>query len=748
MPTSEQQSLRLSLALKGAKIGLWDWNIKENRIYFDANYFLIAGYEPDEFSHTYAEWKKRVHPDDIAQVERVIQQYLAGELESYVVEFRFKTKTDDWMWILDQGEIVERDKDGNPVRFIGLHMDISQRKQAEEALKESQRYTRGLIEANADALVTISVKGKITDVNIASELITGVSRKEIIGTDFSNYFTDPDAARKGYQQVFQEGYVRDYPLEIKHRDGRVTPVLYNASVYKDAQGNVAGVFAAARDITEHKQAEDALSEANNIINRSSAVAFLWENSEGWPVEFVSENVEKLFGYSAQDFLEGKISYSEIIHRNDLERVGEEVVLYSKKEGLQTFAHDPYRIITKNGEIKWVDDRTYIRRDSRGMITHYEGIVYDITERKQAKDALQESELRFRMLADYTYDWEYWINPDGKYIYLSPSCERITGYSPEELISNPHLLFDMIPPDYAEKFHQHYEDEANPETPVFSMVVPIITKNGEERWLEHNCSPVFDGQGHYAGRLGNNRDITEKKKAEEALQELDQAKSDFISIVAHELRTPLTVIAGYAELLGNAGNPLLEEKKENCFSIIQSNTEVLKRLIDDLLDIGRIQIDHPLGIVPQETDLDEIIEKAVASAKVKGQQCKIIVAHNNTLPETLWIDGNRITQVLNNLLSNAIKYSPHGGTVKVQTMTDEEKVTVAIQDQGMGMTPQQVEHIFDRFYRAESSNLGITGLGLGMTIVKQIIVDHGGEISVSSHLGEGTTIAFTLPRRRG
>lgn len=619
MPTSEQQSLRLSLALKGAKIGLWDWNIKENRIYFDANYFLIAGYEPDEFSHTYAEWKKRVHPDDIAQVERVIQQYLAGELESYVVEFRFKTKTDDWMWFLDQGEIVECDKDGNPVRFIGLHIDISQRRQVEEALKESQQYTRGLIEANVDALVTISAKGKITDVNIASELITGVSRKEIIGTDFSNYFTDPDAARKGYQQVFREGCVRDYPLEIKHRDGRVTPVLYNASVYKDAQGNVAGVFAAARDITEHKQ---------------------------------------------------------------------------------------------------------------------------------AKDALQESELRFRMLADYTYDWEYWINPDGKYIYLSPSCERITGYSPEELISNPHLLFDMIHPDYAEKIHQHYEDEANPETPVFSMVVPIITKNGEERWLEHNCSPVFDGQGHYAGRLGNNRDITEKKKAEEALQELDQAKSDFISIVAHELRTPLTVIAGYAELLGNAGNPLLEEKKENCFSIIQSNTEVLKRLIDDLLDIGRIQIDHPLGIVPQETDLDEIIEKAVASVKVKGQQCKIIVAHNNTLPETLWIDGNRITQMLNNLLSNAIKYSPHGGTVKIQTMTDEEKVTVAIQDQGMGMTPQQVEHIFDRFYRAESSNLGITGLGLGMTIVKQIIVDHGGEISVSSHLGEGTTIAFTLPRRRG
>ena len=614
MPTSEQQTLRLSLALKGTKIGLWDWNIKENRISFDANYFLIAGYGPDEFPQTYEEWKKRVHSEDIAPTEKAIQQYLAGELEFYIVEFRFKTKTDGWIWLLDQGEIVERDKKGNPVRFLGLCIDITQRKQAEEAL-------------------------------------------------------------------------------------------------------------------------------------------------------------------------------------------------------------------------------------------------------------QESELRFRMLADYTYDWEYWINPDGKYIYLSPSCERITGYSSEELISNPQLLFDMIRPDYAEKFHSHYEDEANKETPVFSTVVPIVTKNGEERWLEHNCSPVFDGQGHYAGRLGNNRDITERKQAEEVLRKemmfskslvdtaqtivlvldvegrilqfnpymeeisgyklaevkgrdwfstflpaedhskiravfqevvgdiqirgnvnpiltkdgrklqinwynktlkdadenvvgllavghditelknaeevlrkLDQAKSDFISTVAHELRTPLTVIAGYVELLE-------EEHKESYFTIIQSNIEVLKRLIDDLMDIGRIHIEHPLGIKPQETNLEEIIEKVVASERMKCRQCKIIVTHNKTLPETLWIDGNRITQVLNNLLSNAIKYSPHGGTVKIQTMTDEEKVTVSIQDQGMGMTTQQVEHIFDRFYRADSSNLGITGLGLGLTIVKQIIADHGGETSVSSHLGEGTTVAFTLPRRR-
>ena len=399
--------------------------------------------------------------------------------------------------------------------------------------------------------------------------------------------------------------------------------------------------------TKWLQTEKMLTEANNIINRSPAVVFLWKNDEGWAVEFVSENVEELFGYSVQEFLERKISYSQIIHGDDLERVADEVASYSKKEGLQSFEHEPYRIITKNGDIRWIADVTCIRRDSQGIITHYEGVVYDITERvqaeealkeseeqfrlvfenanvgmclvdfdgclkrvnsqmcemfgysqeelesmtvndishpedldispkfikqavsgeiehtqfekryfhkqgdivwsqvssllvrdsqgapihfishvqditkrKQVEDELRESEIRFRLLADHAYDWEYWINPDGNYIYISPSCERITGYSAEDFISKPELLFDMVRHDYVEKVHQHYEGERSEETSGFSMKYPIITRNGEECWLEHNCSPVFDGQGRYAGRRGYNRDVTKRVQMEEVLREAE------------------------------------------------------------------------------------------------------------------------------------------------------------------------------------------------------------------------------------
>ena len=154
--------------------------------------------------------------------------------------------------------------DGRDVRFE-IAKDITERKKAEEALRLSNLYNRSLIEASLDPLVTIGPDGKITDVNGATEQVTGYSRNELIGTDFSDYFTEPEKASTGYQQVFTDGEVRDYPLEIQHKDGHITPVLYNASVYRGENGEVIGVFAAARDITERQKAEEALKKAHDNL---------------------------------------------------------------------------------------------------------------------------------------------------------------------------------------------------------------------------------------------------------------------------------------------------------------------------------------------------------------------------------------------------------------------------------------------------------------------------------------------------
>ena len=195
------------------------------------------------------------------------------------------------------------DVDGSPM-ILEMDIDVTERKQAEEMMRLSNAYNRSLIEASLDPLVTIGPDGKITDVNEATELVTGYSRNELIGTDFLDYFSEPEKAREGYQHVFREGLVRDYALEIQSKDGHVTPVLYNASVYQDESGKIIGVFAAARDITERKKAEDVL-RLSNAYNRSlieTSLDPLVTIGPNGKITDVNKATELVTGYSRNELI--------------------------------------------------------------------------------------------------------------------------------------------------------------------------------------------------------------------------------------------------------------------------------------------------------------------------------------------------------------------------------------------------------------------------------------------------------------
>ena len=228
----------------------------------------ITGYREEEFTSK-IKFKDIIHPDDLSLVlkeEEKIQSFPSigyGE-----IEYRIKNRDGRIKWVNEVYQKIKT-KDGKPEFYQGAIYDVTESKKAEENLRSSNIYNRSLIEASLDPLVTIGPDGKITDVNGATEQVTGYSRNELIGTDFSDYFTEPEKASTGYQQVFTHGKVRDYSLEIQHKDGHITPVLYNASVYKAENGKVIGVFAAARDITESKKAEEAL--ANIEIARKQEI---------------------------------------------------------------------------------------------------------------------------------------------------------------------------------------------------------------------------------------------------------------------------------------------------------------------------------------------------------------------------------------------------------------------------------------------------------------------------------------------
>ena len=237
--------------------------------------------------------------------------------------------------------------------------------------------------------------------------------------------------------------------------------------------------------------------------------------------------------------------------------------------------------------------------------------------------------------------------------------------------------------------------------------------------------------------------TEAQRAE--LEKMDKIKSEFISIAAHELRTPVATIMGYTELLSDSGmiNTFNENQRRDFLSSIYESSERLDKIVDDILDVSRIESGQRIPLNKKSLSITTLIEKVLNRLNLKSD-------HNLTfevrpeVPERLNFDEHRIEQVIENLLSNAIKYSPRQSPITIVVEADDHRCSVTITDQGIGMSDEQKDRIYDKFYRADTSDTAAPGLGLGMSIVKQIIDDHDGTILIDSKLSQGTSICFTLP----
>jgi PAS domain S-box-containing protein len=281
------------------------------------------------------------------------------------------------------------------------HLSVLTKRRAAEAeagrreARLAGAYNRRLLEASLDPLVSIGPDGRITDVNAATEMVTGRSRAELIGTDFSDYFTEPEKAREGYQRVFREGFVRDYALEIRHRDGHITSVLYNASVYRDDSGKVIGVFAAARDITERQEAEQALLESEANLKRAQEIAHVGS----WNLDIAHNRLT----WSDEGYrIFGVPKGTPLTHQAFLDTVYLEDRDFVEKAWAAALQGAPYDIehrILVGGEINWVRERARVEFDKDGKTIGI-GTVQDITARKRAEDQIRtlNAELEQRVMA--------------------------------------------------------------------------------------------------------------------------------------------------------------------------------------------------------------------------------------------------------------------------------------------------------------------------------------------------------------
>jgi PAS domain S-box-containing protein len=324
---------------------------------------------------------------------------------------------------------------GDIVQLLGTTIDITDRKRAEEALRLAGAYNRSLIEASLDPLVTIDKEGKISDVNAATEQITGYARSELVGTDFSDYFTEPEKARASYQQVFAEGLVQDYPLTLRHRSGRITDVLYNASVFRNQAGEVEGVFAAARDVTEPKRLEDEL-RAKQAYTRSLIEASLdplVTISADGKITDVNRTTEEVTGCSRQELIGS--DFSNYFIDPDKARAGYQQAF---AEGL--VEDYPLSIRHRSGRVTEVLYNASVFRNEAGEVEGVFAAARDITERKRLEESLRQRTLELENSVAELEAFSYSVSHD-----LRAPLRSIDGFS------------QILLEDYRDKVDQEGQD---------------------------------------------------------------------------------------------------------------------------------------------------------------------------------------------------------------------------------------------------------------------------------------------------
>jgi PAS domain S-box-containing protein len=480
------------------------------------------------------------------------------------------------------------------------------------------------------------------------------------------------------------------------------------------------------DFSEQYKAEfeaifNSITDAVVVVNTDREIVLInpaFTTVFGYQLEQIKGQTTQLI-YADPDsyFKQGKIRYNPTTENSNPVYENE----YRRKDGTVFFGE------TLGTHVK----------DGAGKLHGFLGVIRDVSDRIEAQRQLEESEDRFRALHDATFGGIA-IHENGRILDCNQGLSNLTGYANDELVGMDGLK--LITPDSVERAMKSIES-GNEER----YEVEGLRKDGSIYPLSiRGKNVVYKGKDV---RVSEFQDITKEKAVERALIEMDQLKSSFISTAAHELRTPLTAIMGYTELLLEPRNAkgFDEETKRKLLHEIYDRGEALNRMIKDFLDVSRIENDLPIPMDLQETNLSDVLRKVVAFYQIHEAEHSFDLI----LPEepdnyTIMIDGHRVNQVLENLLSNAVKYSPAGGRVTLRGELAPEGWKVSVEDEGIGMNPEQVNRVFDRFYRADNYEYETEGLGLGMSIVKHIVDAHGGNITVKSEPGLGTNVSFTLP----
>ncbi|HEX7794976.1 MAG TPA: PAS domain S-box protein, partial [Vicinamibacterales bacterium] len=783
----KESEQRLNLALDSSRIGMWDLDLRTDTAVRSLRHDQIWGY-----SSPVPTWGKaiaftQVVPEDLEIAQRAYDAaFTSGNFEQ---ECRIRWPDESIHWISATGRLY-RNEQGEPVRMMGTVTDITEKKRAEQQLRESEAQFSGIVSIAADAIISIDGEQRIIIFNSGAEQIFGYSKAEAIGMSLDRLI--PERFRRIHRQhvqTFASGETtarrmgERLPIAGLRKNGEEFPA--EAAISKLQVGEKTLLTVALRDITERKRIEDELTDANayldaiieNIplmlfIKDGASLRFLRFNRAGeellgWPREI-------FLGKTDSDFWPGE--QAEFSVESDRETLITGKVVDIAEEPIQTREHGVRLVHTKKVPIL---DRT-------GQPTLLLGISEDITERRRSEKERQlladvsvvlSASLDFEstleriagLLVENVADWcgVDVMEKNGRIRRLkvasadparAPLCRLLEDMPPDRDL--PHLMrsvvesrrpqvVEHVTPRYLVSLAQGPEHlQALVATGVTSFVVVPLLSAGQA------LGALFLGSSTPSREFGfGDLPLAEaladrlamavvNARLYQASVSASQLRDQMLGVVAHDLRNPLSTILLQAAALRRRG-PEPERRSQKSENAIQRAARRMNRLINDLLDVGLLESGQ---LVIERTRLSprELIAGAIEllTPLAASSSLDLRVDIDENVPELLG-DRDRLLQVLENLIGNAIKFTEAGGSIVARASSGDHEVLFSVTDTGGGIAAEHLPFVFDRFWQA--TRVGRQGAGLGLAIAKGIVEAHGGRIGVESTQGHGTTFWFTIPR---
>lgn len=690
-------------------------------------------------------WAEFLHPDDVAESIEAVDQLFSGR-ETQSFENRYRHKDGSYRWFLWNAQPYPEEQ-----VLYGAAIDITDRKRVESNLLESEERFRSMAD-HAPVMVWVTdPTGYCTYLSQSWYEFTGQTEATGLGLGWLDavHPDDEAIARQAFLSANQRqvGFRLEYRL--RHHDGTYRWAIDAASPWVGADGQFKGYIGSVLDISDRKQIEENLrqreTELRLVTNAVPALIAFIDADQRY--RFNNQGYEDWFNQSATD-LYGK-HIREVVGDAAYENVRPyvEQVLAGQQV---TFERS---IAFKDGSIRYLS-ATYVPRiDDQGSVEGFVALIHDLSDRRQAEEALMQSEARYRYLAESIPQLVWTANAEGVIVDANQRWCAFTGLTPEQVETAGWQA--VVHPEDIPILSQNWAI-AQQQGCNYQAEGRMRRADGVYRWHLHQAVPLKNRRGQVMRWFGTATDIEDQKQLEQQRSQLlqqeqaaraaaeaaNRTKDEFLAVVSHELRSPLNPILGWATLLKNG--TLDEAKTHQALTVIERNAKLQTELIDDLLDVSRM-LRGKLQISASPVNLAIVIRAAIETVRLAADAKSIrIAAHLESEVGLVSGDATRLQQVVWNLLSNAVKFTPAAGQIDLYLTQEAANLAqITVTDTGKGIVPEFLPLIFDYFRQADSATTRqFGGLGLGLAIVRHLVELHGGTIQAASP-GEGMGATFTV-----